>query len=99
MRCLRYPSARSAREDSQLPKVWSQSTEAVDEAGEDDVAPRISRAGKRDTNAIDDDEDYAARREVGAHERKIIFLAETTSLDAQQANSCVKRNSTSGSKL
>ena len=51
-------------QDSQVSEVWSQATETFDEPGEDDAALPLGRAGKSETNTVDDDED-AARHQDG----------------------------------
>lgn len=55
------PRSALGGEDSQLSEVWSQSTEAGEEAGEDSEASPLGWASKRDTSTVDDDEDAPRR--------------------------------------
>ena len=51
-----HPQSAKGGDDSQLSDVWSQATEAGEEAGENNTALPLGRASKSDTNAVDDDE-------------------------------------------
>ena len=56
-----HPQSATGGEDSQLSEVWSQVTEAGEEAGEYDTALPLGRAIKSDTNTVDDDEGASRR--------------------------------------
>ena len=51
------PESATGGDDLQLSDVWSQATEAGEEAGEENAASPLGQARKSDTNAVDDDED------------------------------------------
>ena len=55
------PRSASGGEDSQLSEVWSQATEAVEEAGEYNTALPLGRAIKSDANTVDNDEGASRR--------------------------------------
>ena len=58
------PESATGGDDSQLSDVWSQATEAGEEAGEYNTALPLGRASKSDTNTVDNDEG-ASRRPHG----------------------------------
>ena len=55
------PESAIGGNDSQLSEVWSQATEAVEEAGENDTALPLGRAKECDTNTVGNDEDLLRR--------------------------------------
>ena len=55
------PESALGGNDSQLSEVWSQSTEAVEEAGEDDTALPLGRVSECDTSTVGNVEDLPRR--------------------------------------
>ena len=56
-----HPKSAIGGSDSQLSEVWSQETEAGEEAGEYNTALPLGRAIKSDTNTVDNDEGASRR--------------------------------------